>query len=1307
MEPVADFTVSNPNPEENESVTLRDASEHPGEEYGERIVSWTWVIEGVGTKTGKTVSVSWPVAGTYKITLTVTDQDGDSDSKTKSVVVAAAPPVANISVSPTRILAGREVTISGDGSTAGGGRTILLDQNEWQIIRPNGSLKWSGVQRYPANPPPPNQMFDSPGTWKVRLRVTDSGGNKSEWAEEIVEVLSDQPPVADFWVSIGAVRNTVDNFSLTVYDQSQLPVPDAFEDRIFRRTWTLIYDKNNNGVFGDSADEIISAADTNKSARILQSSNNDPNPKLVFYQTGRYKLTLKIQEEWYGWGKWNPGLQADTSSKPNNECVITVQNLPPYVSIGTSRPEPKADILFVLGQIDNKRDYLNAFNANLPGFLGKLAEYGIDARAYQNDAMSTGSVTRVDQSDYYIYLIGDPTAPIYKVYVQRNGGGFHVERRDQSGNYVLALKTVSYGGNDIDLHADGHGYGYGVTVDNNGQIVTNFRCGHDDSYRTIWVDANGVIHVRYYVAWDQGYNSTQIWDFYDGKVELVKTNTDGRTPYRTLTQEDADTIRVYGSHSGTWELTYTLNYPPTLGKLQEVSQGTPWRSGVTRFLVLMNNATFQDYSQKAQFVSYMKNNSIGLIAEAGAANYSQCNQLVSEIGRDIVFTINDAASDLNEIANYIIDLLGQRDMLANVVLVNQKFITTSTENDRESDAIIARVWQYYHDPNTIMGYTLSNSWGLNTDVHGKTFSQPLTSFSKPGTYTVKYRIQDQPPNSPYWNDPDAGRKWSQWAEMKIYVHRRPVAAFTVSNSNPVVGQTIVFTDQSYDPDLQYTDPEGKKGIRTWEWQYRVNGGKWITDSKPPAAITEPGTMDVRLRVQDALGAWSDWAYRSINVQNRKPRAYFEASPNPAGKNETVTLVDLSTDPDGDRIVAWEWTIVGGTSSNRITEVRLRGNSESNYDYGYLYGWNGSSWVQMARYSGSYDVVVNAASFGNITKLKVRLTTDGSVIWSPTYVEAYQVTINGQTVTPRGLYLTTSSNYQNLWSGEWTAPQVPTESKYYTKNLTLSWANPGSYRVTLKVKDEHGLWSDPYTGTVTVEDRLPNRPPVARMTARSPVYAGETLTVNGTSSYDPDPGDYVRRAYWRYKPPGGDWVGPYTQIRGAADFLKFSIVPRDDQVGQWQFELVVEDSRGACSTPAVLTVEVREGFEVHGSIEPNPGERGRNVTIKASAVRPSDGQPVSVDSMKVIIPLPQKPDGSAALPPGWSSREAWMTYNPGDKTWYYTYTIPERTVRGRWPDDGFYLVKVVGYRSGAAKEDVMQLEIKGHILRRLIIRTISW
>jgi hypothetical protein len=259
---------------------------------------------------------------------------------------------------------------------------------------------------------------------------------------------------------------------------------------------------------------------------------------------------------------------------------------------------------------------------------------------------------------------------------------------------------------------------------------------------------------------------------------------------------------------------------------------------------------------------------------------------------------------------------------------------------------------------------------------------------------------------------------------------------------------------------------------------------------------------------------------------------------------------------------------------------------------------------------------------------------------------------------------------------------------------------GEWTVELKVSDG-SLWSEPFYQTVQV---IPdNTPPVARFTVQpNPVYDCDPVTYTDTS-YDPD-GDPIVAREWRVRKNGGAWqyyANPPTVFENVGG------------AGTYDIELRVQDQPKLPQLDPKWsgwyrqTLTVLDSFEVVGSITPNPGERGRNITVNASAVRPSDGQKVVIDSMKVIIPLPQKPDGSSALPPGGSSHEAWMTYDATNMVWHYTYTIPERTVKERWPDDGLYLVKVIGYRDGTAKEDVMELEIKGHIKRRLIIRTLSW
>lgn len=250
---------------------------------------------------------------------------------------------------------------------------------------------------------------------------------------------------------------------------------------------------------------------------------------------------------------------------------------------------------------------------------------------------------------------------------------------------------------------------------------------------------------------------------------------------------------------------------------------------------------------------------------------------------------------------------------------------------------------------------------------------------------------------------------------------------------------------------------------------------------------------------------------------------------------------------------------------------------------------------------------------------------------------------------------------------------------------------GEWEIELKVSDG-SLWSEPFYQTVqAIPD---NTAPVARFTVQpNPVYDVDPVTYNDTS-YDPD-GDPIVAREWRIRKNGGAWryfVNPPTVFETVGG------------PGTYDIELRVQDQpripqlESKWSEWYRQTLTVLESFKVVGGIEPNPGERGRNVTVRASAVRVSNGQPVEIDRMKVIIPF------RAA---GTTPHEAWMKYDSANKVWHYTYTIPELTTKGLWPDDGSYSVKVIGYRGSTVKEDVIPFQIKGHIKKRVIIRTISW
>ena len=152
-----------------------------------------------------------------------------------------------------------------------------------------------------------------------------------------------------------------------------------------------------------------------------------------------------------------------------------------------------------------------------------------------------------------------------------------------------------------------------------------------------------------------------------------------------------------------------------------------------------------------------------------------------------------------------------------------------------------------------------------------------------------------------------------------------------------------------------------------------------------------------------------------------------------------------------------------------------------------------------------------------------------------------------------------------------------------------------------------------------------------------------------------------------------------------------------------------DTADSQATPKILhvTLQADVDFQIQGSITPNPAERGRNITITATATRLTTGEKVVLDLAKAICPTALKLDGSPALPDGETETELIMTFDASNTNYKYVMTVPDRTVLGRWSDDGVYQVKIIGIKGAARREVLVPLEIKGNILGRLVIRTLIW
>jgi PKD repeat protein len=161
--PVPRFFASPSAGRENETVLFDgSASTDDGQ-----IVSYVWAFGDGDSRTGRVVSHSYELAGTYLVTLTVTDDRGQSVSTapTAFTVVAAANPVAAFTFSPTDPFVGTSIVFNAASSTVPTGRTIV-------------GYAWEFGDGNQATGPAPIHTFKAAGTFTVNLVVTDNTGRK-------------------------------------------------------------------------------------------------------------------------------------------------------------------------------------------------------------------------------------------------------------------------------------------------------------------------------------------------------------------------------------------------------------------------------------------------------------------------------------------------------------------------------------------------------------------------------------------------------------------------------------------------------------------------------------------------------------------------------------------------------------------------------------------------------------------------------------------------------------------------------------------------------------------------------------------------------------------------------------------------------------------------------------------------------------------------------------------------------------------------------------------------------------------------
>jgi hypothetical protein len=272
---------------------------------------------------------------------------------------------------------------------------------------------------------------------------------------------------------------------------------------------------------------------------------------------------------------------------------------------------------------------------------------------------------------------------------------------------------------------------------------------------------------------------------------------------------------------------------------------------------------------------------------------------------------------------------------------------------------------------------------------------------------------------------------------------------------------------SYDLDHQ---SELAKGIVQEEWKWKESTATSWNTGKPTTLGLNKNYL-VWLRVKDKEGAWSDpyVAVLSTMQQNLAPIAQFTVDPSVQVVNKTVSITDMSYDPNGDPIAERVWRVQKPDGT----------------------------WIN---YGSTPPTNIPSLGVGTYTiELKVRDNPQyGTPLWSEPYTQQVTVipennkpvarfTIGPNPIVADESYTINDTSYDPdgdpIVAREWKV-QKP-DGSWVTINQwkptfeEMGLGDDGTYRIQLRVLDDPSrrhpaltpMWSDPYVVTVQVQGRL--------------------------------------------------------------------------------------------------------------------------------------------------------------------------------------------------------------------------------------------
>jgi len=470
------------------------------------------------------------------------------------------------------------------------------------------------------------------------------------------------------------------------------------------------------------------------------------------------------------------------------------------------------------------------------------------------------------------------------------------------------------------------------------------------------------------------------------------------------------------------------------------------------------------------------------------------------------------------------------------------------------------------------GTILSYDWGFSSVPASSSITEadlgPSDAAAKPsfvpdeaGDYIVTLKVAD------------SKTLWS--SEVSITITATPG---TPTNLPPVANAG---PDQSvYVGDVVTLDGSGSSDsdgtIVQWNWSCTSHTVSFTDPNSAAPSFTpgEAGNFVMTLGVQDDGSLWSVLE-DTVNINVVDPSAGNLPPNADAGEDQTVTAGDLvtldgsgSADPDG-TIITWEWT-----PSNAGTVLSDTNSSGPTFTPGSPgeYGFDLRVMDDHGAWSTPDDVMIVV----------------NPVNQKPIADAGEDQTVNpGATVTLDGSGSSDPDGYIVTWTWStvyYPGSNLPTLENDDTDEPFFDDAAEGDYRFELTVMDNRGEWSDPDQVDIRV-GMAENQQPMADAGEDQTIELGQSVTLDGTGSYDPD--GTINDYHWECTSHGIS-LDEYYQV--TAEFTP-------EEPGIYVFELKVRDNLAESSEADEVTITVTA-----------PGGYGDPITL--GPFKYNDGTPVA-------------------------------------------------------------------------------------------------